>query len=132
MKRLIALTLCLLMLVAATACNKSPAHDHDHDPEVPPVSHVQTVPTATNAAGSIFIGDWSVSAQVSPLNKLTFLEAGTLRAYFGESTLGGVFLDDGSKLTLYISQKTLEGTYTVDGDTITVTTADDVLVFTKI
>lgn len=129
MKRLIALTLCLLMLVAMTACGNTPDHDHDHD--VPPIGDAQTVPTAQDAKGSVFVGAWTVTAQVSPLDKLTFFENGTLRAHFDESTLGGVFFDDGSKLSLHISQKTIEGTYTVDGDTITVTTADDVLVFKK-
>ncbi len=132
MKRLTALVLCLLMLVAATACGDTSAHDHDHDHDVPTMGNVDTVPQAQENKDSVFIGAWSVTAQVSPLDTLTFLESGTLRAEFDGSVLGGVFFDDGAKLTLHISQKTLEGTYTVDGDTITVTTAADVLVLKKV
>lgn len=135
MKRSIALVLCLLMLVTMTACGNTsdPNHDHDHDHTntVPTMGEVETVPQAQENKDSVFIGGWTVTAQVSPLDTLTFLESGTLRAQFDGSTLGGVFFDDGTKLTLYISQKKLEGTYTVDGDTITVTTADDVLVLKK-
>ncbi len=127
MKHFIALALCLLMLITATACGDT--HNHNHD--VPPMGNVQTIPQAQDAKDSLFVGDWTVTAQVSPLDKLTFNENGTLRAYFDGSTLGGVFFDDGTKLSLHISQKVIEGTYTVDGDTVTLTTADDVLVFKK-
>ena len=132
MKRLIALILCLLMLVAATACGNTPPHTHEQGNTVPTMGEVDTVPQAQEDKDSLFIGAWSVTAQVSPLDTLTFFEDGTLRAQFDGSTLGGVFFDDGSKLTLYISQKTIEGTYTTDGDTVTVTTADDVLVLKKV
>ena len=131
MKRLIALILCLLMLVAMTACGDNAAHDHNHNHTVPTMGEVETVPTAQEDTDSVFIGAWSVTAQTSPLDTLTFLESGTLRAQFDGSTLGGVFFDDGAKVSLHISQKTIEGTYTVDGDTITITTADDVLVLKK-
>ncbi len=128
MKRLIAIALCVLILAALPAC--TPTHDHDHG-TVPPVGNSNLIPEAKDATGSIFLGTWNVSAKHSIIEKITYNQNGSLKIVFGTSQLGGVFFDDGSKITMYISQQVIEGTYTVDNGVITITAKDDVLVLTK-
>ncbi len=132
MKRLIAIILCALMLAAMTACTPTPSHTHTHNHgDVPPRGELNLVPEAKDATGSIFLGTWNVSAKESIMEKITYQQNGTVQIFFGTSQLGGVFFDDGSKVSMYISQQLLEGTYTVDNGVITIITEDDVLVLTK-
>ncbi|MBE6763146.1 MAG: hypothetical protein E7553_02155 [Ruminococcaceae bacterium] len=126
MKRFLAAALCVLMLVALTACS-SP-----NKPTVPPVGETPSIPLAEDATGSPFIGAWTVDAKQSILEKLIFSENGTLQAFFETHQLAGAFFEDGNNVKIYISQQVLEGTFTVDGDVITIVTADDVLVLKKV
>ncbi len=131
MKRFLAIALCVLMLAALTACQPTPSHNHNHDHDVPPVGDANLNPVAQDATGSVFLGTWNVTSQNSVMDKITYSQNGSLQVYFDSYQLGGVFFDDGAKITMYISQKVIEGTYVHKDGVITIVTADDTLILTK-
>lgn len=120
--RIAALLLCALMLMTVTACK--PNTNLTPTPAPAP-------PQAVEATDSKLIGTWAVSGDDINFDTLTFFESGSVQCKSGLTSIGGLFTDDGTTLTLTISQQTLAGTYTIDGNTVTFVTPDKTLVLTK-
>ena len=123
MKQLVAVLLCVLMLASFAACKTN-------DTQIPPAPQIPV--ELQDATGSVFLGEWSVKATATKFDHMIFNQEGSVEAGIGANSLGGVFTDDGTTLTITISGQVLSGTYKVEGNTITVTTANETLELTKI
>lgn len=123
-KPLAGMLLVLMLMLTAVGCGDDGATDY--------VSPIPTSPTLVDATGSIFIGDWNVSAVNSSITALTFDESGSVIVITPNGRLGGTFVVvDDSHLDLTISSQTMNATYVAQDDTITLTTDSDTLILTR-
>lgn len=133
--RALALTLCLSMLCAVAAGCQPQAPTTDDTPDTTTTAAtVVSRPTVhlQDAADSVFLGTWNVSAKKSHMSSITFAENGTITFVLDGNTLGGAFyVNSETEMTMTVAGSDTKATYVVDGDTITLTTDNDVWTLSK-